>query len=182
MNASSDTTLPVDEAKLPSGEETVPVDDLAATPPPNPLATLSRTHKSALLALFSLSMFIDAAGIGAAFLLTSAISSDLGIARQNEAWVLGSYSLAFAAALLAAGRLAAVCPPNRVFVVGFALLGALSLGTSFTTDQYAFFVLRAFSGLVAVLTVPSAINMIGEFGGDVVLTRSADVPRPRGAG
>lgn len=30
------------------------------------------------------------------------------------------------------------------------------------TDQYAFFVLRAISGLLAVMTIPSSINMIGE--------------------
>jgi hypothetical protein len=30
------------------------------------------------------------------------------------------------------------------------------------TDQYAFFVLRSVSALLAVWTIPSSINMIGE--------------------
>lgn len=33
---------------------------------------------------------------------------------------------------------------------------------SFMEDQYAFYVLRAISALLAVLTIPSSINMISE--------------------
>jgi len=42
-------------------------------------------------------MFIDAAGVSATFLMTAPISKDLNIAFADEAWVLGTYSMVFAA-------------------------------------------------------------------------------------
>lgn len=71
-----------------------------------------------------------------------------------------SYSLAFAGCLLLAGRLSDLYPPHRVFAFGFLGLGILNLIVSFMTDKYAFFVLRALSGVAASFTIPSALNMI----------------------
>lgn len=105
-------------------------------------------------------MFIDAAGVSATFLMTEPIGVDLNIRFEDYAWILGTYSLAFAATLLFAGRLADLYPPNVVYTVGFFGLGVFNLIISFMTDQYAFFVLRAISAVLAVLTIPSAINMI----------------------
>jgi hypothetical protein len=42
-------------------------------------------------------MFIDAAGVSATFLMTAPIAVDLNIAFADEAWVLGTYSMVFAA-------------------------------------------------------------------------------------
>lgn len=72
-------------------------------------------------------------------------------------------SLAFASTLLFAGRIADLYPPHRVYTFGFIGIAVFYLIISFMTDQYAFFVLRAISGLLAVMTIPSSINMIGEF-------------------
>lgn len=105
-------------------------------------------------------MFIDAAGVSATFLMTDPIAKDLGISYGDYAWVLGTYSLAFASTLLFAGRLADLYSPSVVYTIGFAGLGIFYLIISFMTDQYAFFVLRAISALLAVLTIPSSINMI----------------------
>ncbi|KAK1926913.1 major facilitator superfamily domain-containing protein [Papiliotrema laurentii] len=68
--------------------------------------------------------------------------------------------MAFAATLLFAGRLADLYPPHRVYLVGFAGIAVFYLIISFMTDQYSFFILRAFSALLAVLTIPSSLNMI----------------------
>lgn len=46
------------------------------------------------------------------------------------------------------------------------------------TDQYAFFVLRAISGLLAVMTIPSSINMIGEFFARDNIGSDTDSPSP----
>lgn len=62
--------------------------------------------------------------------------------------------------LLFAGRLADLYPPSVVYTVGFAGQGVFYLILSFMEDQYAFLVLRAFCGMLAVLTIPSSINMI----------------------
>ncbi|TXT11737.1 uncharacterized protein COLE_02147 [Cutaneotrichosporon oleaginosum] len=105
-------------------------------------------------------MFIDVAGVSATFLMTAPIALDLGVSQGNFAWVLGTYSLAFAATLLFAGRLSDLYPPSKVYTIGFFGMGVLYLIISFMENQYAFFVLRAVSALLAVLTIPSSINMI----------------------
>lgn len=105
-------------------------------------------------------MFTDAALVSATFLMTEPIGVDLGVKYGDYAWILTSYSLAFAATLLFAGRLADLYPPNIIYTVGFFGLGVFNLIISFMDNQYAFFVLRAVSALLAVLTIPSAINMI----------------------
>ncbi|WWC72441.1 uncharacterized protein I206_106403 [Kwoniella pini CBS 10737] len=126
----------------------------------NALSSLSPKRKGVLLLCFCLSMFIDAAGVSATFLMTAPIAEDLGIKTGDQAWILGTYSLAFAATLLFAGRLADLYPPHRVYTIGFIGIAVFYLIISFMTNEYAFFVLRAISGLLAVLTIPSSINMI----------------------
>ncbi|KAL0246983.1 hypothetical protein I308_104015 [Cryptococcus tetragattii IND107] len=126
----------------------------------NVLASLGPGRKNLLLLCFCLSMFIDAAGVSATFLMTAPIANDLGVKMGDLAWILGTYSLAFASTLLFAGRIADLYPPHRVYTFGFIGIAVFYLIISFMTDQYAFFVLRAISGLLAVMTIPSSINMI----------------------
>ncbi len=52
--------------------------------------------------------------------MTLPISEDLGVAVGDQAWVLGTYSMAFAATLLFAGRLADLYPPHIIYTIGFA--------------------------------------------------------------
>lgn len=92
--------------------------------------------------------------------MTEPIGEDLGVATGDLAWVLGTYTLAFASTLLFSGRLADLFSPSLIYTIGFAGLGIFYLIISFMPDQISFFVLRAISGLLAVLTIPSAINMI----------------------
>lgn len=131
-----------------------------AMKPDNVLASLPPMRKNVLLLCFCLAMFIDAAGVSATFLMTAPIAEDLHVKFGDLAWILGTYSLAFASTLLFSGRLADLYPPNIVYTIGFFGLGVFYLIISFMTNQYAFFVLRAISALLAVLTIPSSINMI----------------------
>lgn len=57
--------------------------------------------------------------MSATFIMTAPISADLGVALGDQAWVLGTYSMCFAATLLFAGRLADLYPPHLVYTVGF---------------------------------------------------------------
>jgi len=65
--------------------------------------------------------------------------------------------------VLFAGRLADLYPPHRIYTIGFIGIAVFYLVISFMENSIAFYVLRAFSALLAVLTIPSAINMIGMF-------------------
>jgi hypothetical protein len=53
-------------------------------------------------------------------------------------------------------------PPHRIYTIGFIGIAVFYLIISFMEDSIAFYVLRAISALLAVLTIPSAINMIGK--------------------
>lgn len=105
-------------------------------------------------------MFIDSTGGSAMQLLAAPVAADLGIALPDAPWIVASYALAFAAALLLAGRLADLFAPDVVYTVGFAGMGVLYLVISFLRERVSFFVLRAVCALFAVLTVPASINMI----------------------
>ena len=58
-----------------------------------------------------------------------------------------------------AGRLADLFPPHRIWTIGFAGLGILNLIVSFMENKFAFFIIRALSGVMACLTIPSSLNM-----------------------
>ncbi|OXM77898.1 efflux protein EncT [Cryptococcus neoformans Bt63] len=146
-----------DEKSLPAESTLVKTDSQSKS---NVLASLGPGRKNLLLLCFCLSMFIDAAGVSATFLMTAPIANDLGVQMGDQAWILGTYSLAFASTLLFAGRVADLYPPHRVYTFGFIGIAVFYLIISFMNDQYAFFVLRAISGLLAVMTIPSSINMI----------------------
>ncbi|WWD02252.1 hypothetical protein V865_000290 [Kwoniella europaea PYCC6329] len=124
------------------------------------LATLPKSKKNILLLCFCTSMFIDGAGVTATILMTAEISKELGIGVGDQAWVLGTYAIAFAATLLLAGRLADLYSPSKVYTMGFVGIAIFNLIISFLNDKYSFFILRAISALAAVLTIPSSINMI----------------------
>ncbi|OCF75874.1 hypothetical protein I204_03170 [Kwoniella mangroviensis CBS 8886] len=127
------------------------------------LAALPKSTKNLLLLCFCTSMFIDMAGVTATILMTAEISKELGIGVGDQAWVLGTYAIAFAASLLLAGRLADLYSPSVVYTIGFVGIAILNLIISFLNDRYSFFILRAISALAAVLTIPSSINMIGKY-------------------
>ncbi|OCF57577.1 hypothetical protein L486_05036 [Kwoniella mangroviensis CBS 10435] len=119
------------------------------------LAALPKSTKNLLLLCFCTSMFIDVAGVTATILMTAEISKELGIGVGDQAWVLGTYAIAFAASLLLAGRLADLYSPSVVYTIGFVGIAILNLIISFLNDRYSFFILRAISALAAVLTIPT---------------------------
>lgn len=68
-----------------------------------------------------------------------------------------SYSIAFAAFLLFAGRLADIFRAQYCFLAGFFGLGVLSLVTSFvTSNKYGFLILRGLGGIFGALTIPAS--------------------------
>jgi MFS family permease len=60
--------------------------------------------------------------------------------------------MVFAACLLFAGRLADLYSPSFVYISGFAGISVFYLIISFMTNDIAFYVLRAISAFLAVLT------------------------------
>ncbi|BEJ11595.1 hypothetical protein CspHIS471_0200550 [Cutaneotrichosporon sp. HIS471] len=152
-------------ARLPSAAEPfgIPPPDLEkATTTASDKAQITQARKWGLLAIFSLAMFIDIWMYSAFFIFTDVISVDLGIPFSQQAWVITSYSVTFAAFLLFWGRVSDLYSAKPVFAWGFTVLGALSLVISFLPDMYSFFVLRAIAGIAGSALIPSSYRLITE--------------------
>jgi MFS family permease len=152
-------------ARLPSAAEPLGIaapDLEKAEAAPKDKAPISQARKWGLLAIFSLAMFIDIWMYSAFFIFTDVISVDLGIPFSQQAWVITSYSVTFAAFLLFWGRVSDLYSAKPVFAYGFTALGVLSLVISFLPDMYSFFVLRAIAGIAGSALIPSSYRLITE--------------------
>jgi len=127
----------------------------ATTAPPG----LER-HAAAVLAVTSavvFMVFLDATIVNVAF---ETISRDLHAGASRLAWVLNAYSLAFAAMLIPAGRLADWYGRRRVFLLGVAGFTAFSALCGFAPDPNVLIAGRALQGLFAALVVPTALALL----------------------
>ncbi|GMK56273.1 hypothetical protein CspeluHIS016_0301130 [Cutaneotrichosporon spelunceum] len=152
-------------ARLPSAAEPlgIPPPDLEkAALSSSDKVPISQARKWGLLAIFSLAMFIDIWMYSAFFIFTDVISVDLGIPFSQQAWVITSYSVTFAAFLLFWGRVSDLYSAKPVFTWGFTALGVLSLIISFLPDMHSFFVLRAIAGIAGSALIPSSYRLITE--------------------
>lgn len=114
----------------------------------------------ALLAIFSLAMFIDIWCYSAFFIFTRTISADLNILHAQESWVITSYAVTFASFLLFWGRVSDLYSAKPVFTYGFVALGILNLVISFLPNRYAFFILRAVAGIAGSALIPASYRLI----------------------
>ncbi|WVQ79735.1 hypothetical protein IAT38_001835 [Cryptococcus sp. DSM 104549] len=121
---------------------------------------MSQKKKWFLLLVFSVAQYLDIASYAGLFVFTDAIIEDLGILYEASSWIITAYSVTFAAFLLFWGRVSDLYSAKPVFAYGFLFLGILNLIISFLTDQYAYFVFRALSGIAGAATIPSAFRLI----------------------
>lgn len=79
----------------------------------------SQTKKWGLLTLFFLGLFVDIWSWSAFFVFTRPIADDLNVPIEQQAWVITSYAVTFAAFLLFWGRVSDLYSPKKVFSYGF---------------------------------------------------------------
>ncbi|TFK50409.1 MFS general substrate transporter [Heliocybe sulcata] len=126
----------------------------------NVLALQSGPRKKLLLAVFCFAQFLDTFNNSALFAAIPPISAAIGISNSNSVWLLSAYQLTFAALLLVSGRLSDLYDPKIVFIAGAAPMSFFALGAGFVRSQVPLIVLRAFMGVGAALTIPSALHLI----------------------
>jgi EmrB/QacA subfamily drug resistance transporter len=117
-------------------------------------------HAAAVLTVTSavvFMVFLDATIVNVAF---ETISRDLHAGASRLAWVLNAYSLAFAATLIPAGRLADRYGRRRVFLLGVAGFTVFSALCGFAADPSVLIAGRALQGLFAALVVPTALALL----------------------
>ena len=106
----------------------------------------------------SLMVFIDSSILNVAF---RDLVNDFGVARERQlTWVFSGYSIAFAAALLTAGRIGDRFGRKRAFlggVLGFAIASVLCAVSGTVTLLIVARILQAFAG---AFIVPAALALI----------------------
>ncbi|KAJ3871151.1 MFS general substrate transporter [Lentinula edodes] len=127
---------------------------------PSSSPTLSVLVRLLLVAIFSWALFVDAFMTSAMVISLDKIGLELRVTASVIPWLITAYNLTFGSFLLLAGRISDMYHPKPVFVTGFFLLGVLGIGGGFSQDIISFIVIRAFQGIGAAMTIPSATSML----------------------
>ncbi|KAH7061893.1 MFS general substrate transporter [Auriculariales sp. MPI-PUGE-AT-0066] len=122
--------------------------------------TYSALRKYTLLMIFCFSQFLDAFNVSALFSAIPIMSDQLQLSSSEAVWLVSAYQLSFAALLLSSGRISDIYNPKFVFIGGASVLGIFSIAAGFVDNKIALFVLRAFSGIAAAMTIPSSLTLL----------------------
>ncbi len=89
-----------------------------------------------------------------------AIERDLGGGLTGQQWVSNAYLLALASLLLIGGSLGDIYGERRVFMVGVAAFGVLSVGCAASPSIEVLIAARALQGAAGALVTPSSLAII----------------------
>jgi DHA2 family methylenomycin A resistance protein-like MFS transporter len=90
----------------------------------------------------------------------NSIASSLGGGVSELQWVVSSYTIAFAALILTSGALGDRIGARRVFMSGFALFTAASVGCALAPSATILIAARAFQGIGAAFLVPNSLALL----------------------
>jgi DHA2 family methylenomycin A resistance protein-like MFS transporter len=88
------------------------------------------------------------------------IGASLGGGVSQLQWVVSTYTLAFAAFILTAGALGDRIGAKKVFMAGFAIFTAASLGCALAPTALVLIAARAIQGLGAAVLVPNSLALL----------------------
>src|ERR1700761_7141353 len=90
----------------------------------------------------------------------SSIGDALGGGVAELQWVVSAYTIAFAAFILTAGALGDRVGAKRVFMAGFAIFTAASVGCALAPDATILIAARSLQGLGAAILVPNSLALL----------------------
>jgi len=90
------------------------------------------------------------------------IHVDLHAGAATLEWIIGGYALAFAAGLIAGGRLGDIYGRRRLFILGTLGFVASSLACAFAVDSAMLIGCRLAQGAAAALLIPQGLGIIRE--------------------
>ena len=124
------------------------------------MATLSSTQKR--LALIASIMGSFVAGLDATVVNVAlpAIEADLGGGLAGQQWVSNAYLLTLGSLILVGGSLGDLFGERKVFAVGVAGFGIVSLGCALAPSIEVLIGFRALQGVFGALLTPSALAII----------------------
>ncbi|TFK54595.1 MFS general substrate transporter [Heliocybe sulcata] len=122
---------------------------------------LRAKFKPIIIAIFAGSMTLDIFNVTGLVFAQSSITEQFGISEAEASWTLSAYSLTFGSFLLLAGRAGDIFGHKQIYTVGllfFSLFAALTAGI--TSSLIALIILRAFQGIAAAATIPTAYALV----------------------
>ena len=96
----------------------------------------------------------------------NSIGTALGGGVSELQWVVSAYTIAFAAFILTAGALGDRVGAKRVFMAGFAIFTAASVGCALAPDATTLIAARSIQGLGAAILVPNSLALLSHAYGD----------------
>ncbi len=89
-----------------------------------------------------------------------AIQADLGGGLQSQQWIANAYTLTLGSLILVGGSLGDIYGKRRVFMVGLAAFGVLSLACALAPTVETLIAARALQGAAGALLAPSSLAII----------------------
>ncbi len=119
-----------------------------------------RTTKRLTLAAMSLGYCVVQLDVTIVNTALSSIGSSLGGGVSVLQWVVSAYTIAFAALILTAGALGDRIGAKEVFVAGFGVFTAASLGCAVAPTALILVAVRAVQGAGAAILVPNSLALL----------------------
>src|SRR5256886_5933557 len=119
------------------------------------IGTKSKLAASLTLAAMSLGYGVVQLDVTIVNTALHAIGSSLGGGVAELQWVVSAYTIAFAALILSAGALGDRLGAKKVFMWGFILFTAASLGCALAPSAMLLIAARAIQGIGAAILVPN---------------------------
>ena len=125
---------------------------------PNP----ARSDLSTSLTLAAMSLGYGVVQLDVTIVNTAlgSIGSSLGGGVSELQWVVSAYTIAFAAFILTAGALGDRIGAKRVFMAGFAVFTAASVGCALSPNATILIAARAVQGFGAAILVPNSLALL----------------------
>lgn len=87
---------------------------------------------------------------------------DLHIPKENLQWIINAYSISSACLLLLCGRLADLYGRKRVWLAGYFILAAFSVGAGFAQSAAMLDILRGIQGLGSAALIPASLGILAK--------------------
>jgi MFS transporter, DHA2 family, methylenomycin A resistance protein len=123
-------------------------------------AAHSRWEKPLTLAAMSLGYGVVQLDVTIVNTALSSIGSSLGGGVSELQWVVSTYTVAFAAFILTAGALGDRLGAKKIFMAGFAIFTAASVGCALAPSSTILIASRAVQGLGAAILVPNSLALL----------------------
>jgi DHA2 family methylenomycin A resistance protein-like MFS transporter len=129
----------------------------------SPAAETNRSRLATSLTLAAMSLGYGVVQLDVTIVNTAlnSIGSSLGGGMSELQWVVSAYTIAFAAFILTAGALGDRVGAKRVFMAGFAIFTAASVGCALAPNAATLIAARGLQGLGAAILVPNSLALLG---------------------